>query len=223
MSFSPLPVEFLKLLEKLQSISNPRILDFGSGSGDFSRLLSGYDLPLWGVDFLPKAAGVDARIRGNAIIPPILVGSLDCILAGNLVRHLLVQDRHGLFLQTWLMLLRPGGSIFLFEDEPGESRCAAGNYNNLQSFLAQLMPSVRGPLFSLSELHQQMPDWTPDQKWTTGLVQNELKPDIKAVCSMLRGDPSEMEPNGLVGKLLSDIDRYGLSYGSYWWAHAQKA
>ena len=220
MPFSPLPAEFTDLLNDLAHRSNPRIIDFGSGQGELSSLLTGFDLSVWGLDRLPEAAGVAAQLRGDALYPPVLPGSLDCILAGNLVRHLLVQQKTGSFLQLWLELLRPGGCVFIFEDEPGSESEAVRNFKDLQAFLALLMPSTRGPLFSRSQFRKQVSRWTPGQQWSTGVVANAIKPDAEFVCNMLSEGLSAPESPSGAGQLLSRIERHGLSYGSYWWACA---
>ncbi len=220
-SFSPLPSEFIQFLQELQSRPSPRVLDLGSGQGDFSELLARYDIAAFGLDRLPEAAGVQANIRADALHPPVLPGSLDAVVAGNLVRHLLVQCPEGAFLQRWLELLHPGGSIFLFEDEPGVSAPAELNFKDLQDFLARLMPSTRGPLISRSQFNRQLQVFTPGQKWSTGLMLNDHKPDTAGVRTMLTGADPEGKPQGLAGKLLSAIDEHGLSYGSFWWAHAR--
>ena len=221
LSFSPLPSEFIQLLQELQSRPMPRILDLGSGQGDFSQLLAPYDLAVYGLDRLPEVAGVQACIRADALHPPVLPGSLDAVVAGNLVRHLLVQCADGAFLQRWVELLRPGGSLFIFEDEPGLSDPAELNFKDLQEFLARLMPSTRGPLISRSLFKKKLQGCTPGLKWSTGLTLNEDRPDTVGVHSMLTGAGAEGKPGGPAGKLLDAIDEHGLSYGSFWWAHAR--
>ncbi len=221
MPFSPLPSELLTFLADLQTRSNPRIMDLGSGLGAFSQLLAGFDLPVWGLDRLPTAVGTRAHLQGDALHPPILSGSLDCILAGNLVRHLLIQSGGGSFLQIWLDLLCPGGSIFLFEDEPGKTSPAEKNFKELQTFLACLMPSSRGGLFCRSQFSTQVKNWTPGQKWTTGLVSNRCKPDVDAVCRMLAEGIHQSSPVGPAEQLLARIEKHGLSYGSFWWAQTK--
>lgn len=221
MSFSPLPVEIVQFLKTLSSQSHPRILDLGSGQGDFSQLLNPYGVPVWGLDRLPTAAGVKAHLQGDALDLPVLPASLDCLLAGNLVRHLLIQCPDGSFLKHWLDFLRPGGCIFLFEDEPEEDSAATRNYHELQNFLAKLMPSHRGPLLPRSKFCSQVRSFTPEQQWNTGLAKNQESPDTSAVLAMLRGGSSSpRQADGQAGQLISRIEKYGLSYGSYWWAQA---
>jgi len=222
-SFSPLPAEFSRCLNVLQSRRNPRIVDLGSGNGDFAQALKQFGLQVWGVDRLPAAAGVTANLRGDALNPPFLAESLDCILAGNLVRHLLVQDKPGSFLKVWLKLLRPGGSIFLFEDEPNRADPAEENFVDLQGFLAQLMPATRGPLFSRHQFLAKTGVWTPGFNWVTGIEKNNSQPDIAAVCQMIGVGISGKNPKGTAGQLLSRIEENGLSYGTFWWAHTQLA
>ncbi len=221
MSFSPWPAEFVTFLQDLQSRKDPRILDLGSGQGDFSFLLKDFNLQIWGLDRLPKVAGVVADLQADALDPPILPGSLDCLLAGNLVRHLLTQNKSGSFLSRWLELLRPGGCLFLFEDEPGESIESEKNYFLLQAFLSQVMPATRGPLLSRKKFCDVVSGITPQQAWNTGFVENTEKPDSVAVISMLKGGANEIPASGPVGRLVSDIENHGLSYGSYWWAQAR--
>jgi len=219
--FSPIPAEFTNLLTKLQSQPTVRVLDLGCGQGEFSQILKQFDISVWGLDRLPAEAGIEASVRGDALRPPILAASLDCIVAGNLVRHLLAPEEDGNFLVTWLRLLRPGGSLLIFEDEPGLSSSAQRNFSDLQTFLAQLMGPSRGPLLALSEFMKIVNTSTPGQAWTTGLTENQCRPDTGPVLEMLMGENSELNPDTAAGRLRFNIERDGMSYGNFWWAHAQ--
>jgi SAM-dependent methyltransferase len=220
LSFSPLPVEFLEFSEKLKEISNAPILDLGSGQGGFASFFADSSLHIWELDRLPRESGVCAHVRGDALKPPILPSSLHCLLAGNLVRHLIVQDKSAKFLSSWLELLKPGGRVFIFEDEPQTHDPAVKNFKDLQSFLAQVMPITRGPLLAREQFLELAGEVTPGTKWESGVLINKNRPDASSVCDMLMGDGDEHDANGAAGRLIEAINQDGLSYGSYWWASA---
>lgn len=217
MSFSPLPAEFLFCLQELKSRTFPQILDLGSGGGFFASLLAAEGLPTWGLDLMPRQAGAVVDLRGDALAPPIRPGSLDCLLAGNLIHHLLAQDSTLSFIDGWLELLKPGGWLFIFGDEPavGDDP-AASNYGHLQDFLASLMPERRGVLISRASFIEQVSALSPELTWQSGLQKNEQLPDIESVRRMLGGSTGSPPP------ILRAIEKSGLSYGRYWWASAQK-
>jgi len=219
MPFAPIPAEFQTLLTRLKTLPTARILDLGCGQGEFAPIFKAHDLPFWGVDRLPSSAGVEAAIRADALQPPFLRESCDCIVAGNLVHHLLAQDRCGGFLNIWLGLLKPGGSLFIFEDEPTAENNAAGNYSLLQAFLARVMTQSRGPLLGQVEFKTLVNKNCANLKWVFGTAQNSIRPNSEKVLQMLRGQGPDPDPASEAGKLSHSIRKNGLSYGNFWWAH----
>ncbi len=224
--FHPLPENFLQLLSRLEKLPQARIVDLGAGDGEFGRLLGQHGLQVVELDCSSLAAGGSISLRADALQPPLLPGCLDCLLAGNLWRHLLVQDKAGDFLDCWLRLLKPGGTLFIFEDEPSADDLsvfdpAERNFRDLQSFLADLMPHNRGPLVSRDFFLNWANGLAPEQDWQSGIRTNNEKPSAHAVCRMLQANGTNPNPGGEAGKLLAAIKKHGLSYGSYWWASAQ--
>ncbi len=222
LSFSPLPPAFQLFLRNLKKLNDAQVLDLGSGQGGFASLFAGGPVLLWQLDRLPAEVGVLASIRGDALNPPIKSQSLDGLLAGNLVHHLIAQEPEAGFLGLWFNLLKPGGRIFLFEDEPQKGTPAENNYKDLQTFLARLMPTYRGALLSLQDFLELAAIKKPEIKWESGLVHNQNDPDAGQVCAMLKGDGRGAFGGGQGEVLAKAIEEQGLSYGTYWWATAQK-
>jgi len=218
--FKPFPKNFLDLLSDLEGLPLARVLDLGSGEGAFGHLLAESGIQVVELDCSALASGGSIPLRADALHPPILPGRLDCLLAGNLLRHLLVQDAEGAFLNRWLDLLKPGGTLFIFEDEPTLSEPAARNFLDLQAFLADLQPTRRGPLISRDFFLKWAKVLNPAQYWQSGIQMNQNTPDANAVCQMLSANGTEPIPGGVAGELLAAIDQYSLSYGSFWWASA---
>ncbi len=221
MPFKPLPGNFLEFLSHLEEVPDPLVVDLGSGDGAFGRLLDQSGIQVIELDCSSLATGTSIPLRGDALHPPFLSRSLDCLLAGNLWRHLLVQNPGGDFLTCWLDLLKPGGTLFIFEDEPDTDDRAARNYRDFQSFLAQLMPDCRGSLLSRDYFLEWAHGLIPAQNWHCGTLMNQNKPNSTAVCQMLTANWTTPIPGGSAGELLAAIERFGLSYGSYWWASAK--
>ena len=109
---------------------------------------------------------------GDALEPPISAGACDLVVASNLVRHLLAVTGHLRFLGSWLALLKPGGSLFVFEDEPATEEGPAGNYRDLQEFLSRLVPEARGPLLARRDFLDRAAAAHPDVIWEHDLVRN---------------------------------------------------
>lgn len=216
MSFSPLPKTFTDLCLH-PDFSFPRILELGCGDGGFRSILTDRDIPSWGLDRFGPDVGTVADVVGDALSPPVLRGSLDFLLAPNLLRHLVPAEPTLDFLVGWLELLKPGGSLFIFEDEPGEDPAGVARYGDLQDVLYRLMPRSRGPLLALADFKARVSNLKTAVDWEFGLVRNRQTIDAGAVLELLRQGG---EPAGQVGRLMRGIDRDGLDPGYYWWARA---
>lgn len=220
MPFSPLPRSFSARLHGLDPVAG-RVLDLGCGDGGFVRRLRGLGVAAFGLDSGPPALGVRADLRGDARRAPVLPGSLDVVIAANLVRHLLVPDPRGRFLEHWLALLRPGGCLYIFEDDPGESSPAVANYRDLQRFLAVLMPGRRGellPLCGFLSLLQHMPNVVLVAQ---GRRRNRRPAHAAAALEMLRAHGGTA--TGEATRLQASLREHGLAYGRFWWACLEPA
>jgi SAM-dependent methyltransferase len=216
MSFTPLPKTFTDLCLDPE-ISLPRILELGCGDGRFREILTGRGIISLGLDRMGPHFGTVADVVGNALLPPVAAGSLDLLVAANLVRHLAPADPSLGFLTRWLLLLKPGGSLFIFEDEPGNSPVGVARYGDLQDFLCRLMPESRGPLLPLAEFQARVSALQSSAGWDYDLVRNRQTINTDAVLEML-GQGGE--PVGEPGDLMKAIGRDGLDPGCFWWARA---
>ncbi|MCP4293441.1 MAG: class I SAM-dependent methyltransferase [bacterium] len=221
MSFAPLPEHFTDFLRQLQYKADTRILDLGSGEGLFPGLVSHSFSSVWGLDRRHPYEGASWDLCADAGNPPLLNHSLDALVAGNLVRHLLVQNSSTVFLSLWLNLLKPGGRLYIFEDHPEFNPGPAFNYQRLQKFLAKLMPGQRAELLKRESFVEIAQKECPSQKWVSGLQFNNTEPNFLAVSELLAPDGIKPAIETDVGALLADIENQGISYGRYWWASAQ--
>ena len=219
MSFTPLPKIFTDTCT-LPGLSCPQILELGCGDGCFREILTRQGLDSWGLDRSGAELGSVADVVGDALSPPILAGSVDILLAPNLVRHLLPADPALGFLARWLDLLKPGGSLFIFEDEPGDTPAGAAHFKDLIEFLSRLLPESRGSMLPLSEFQALVNSLGLTARWEFGLVRNRYTINAAAVVEWLGiGDPVK----GRVKRLIEGIGRDGLDPGYFWWARAQNA
>jgi SAM-dependent methyltransferase len=216
MSFSPLPKTFTDICLH-PDFSFPRILELGCGDGRFRSILAERDIPSWGLDRFGPDVGTVADVVGDALYPPVARRSLDFLLAANLLRHLVPADPALGFLAGWMELVKPGGSLFIFEDEPGEVPAGVARYGELQDILCRLMPQSRGPLLPVADFKARVSNLEAAAGWEFGLVRNRQTIDSEAVLELLKqgGDTT-----GQVGRLMRGIDRDGLDPGYYWWARA---
>jgi len=214
MSFTPLPKIFTDIFSNLDS-PFPQILELGCGDGRFQEILTGLGISCWGLDRIGPDRGTVADVVGNALSPPVAVGSLDLLVAANLLRHLAPTDIALGFLAGWLELLKPGGSLFIFEDEPGDHPAGAAHYRDLQEFLSRLMPESRGPLLALADFKTRVSALGPGVCWDFGLVRNKQVIDAAVVLEFLGLGG---EQTGDCGRLMKAIDRDGLDPGCFWWA-----
>ncbi len=214
MPFDPLPKTLTDLLDA--GASRPLVaLDLGCGDGRLSALLRKPGVHCFGLDRLPRVAGSRADIVADARRAPVCAGSVDLVVAGNLVRHLLPAQRDAAFLDDWLALLRPGGSLFILEDEPTARPSAAANYRDLQAFLARLWPVGRGPLVTLDTFRRRLPARLAALVVESGTGANHWPQDAAAAVAMLeRGRPA---PGDEAHRLAAAITARGLSCGRQWW------
>ena len=215
MSFSPLPEIFLEHLDKCPG-SSARFLDLGCGDGSFFTPLLPLEAEVFGLDRVGPDVGSSAQVVGDARRLPLRRQSLDLVVAANLFRHILPGDPRAGFLVDWQGLLRSGGALFLFEDEPSGFPPGVRNYRQVQDFLLRLMPGGRGPLLARAGFEQLMDKGFVGADWVLGSSRNELEPDLDAVRDLLSGCGGT--PEGEVSRLLRDLEQDGLAYGDFWWA-----
>jgi len=192
-----------------------RAVELGCGDGVLLRRLRALGIWCAGLDSAPPQLAAGVSVRGDARWPPLRPSSLDLLLAPNLVRHLMAADPRCGFLESWLDLLRPGGSLFVIEDEPTPG-AAAANYRELQAFLARLAPDRRGPLISLDAFRRALPAALAARVADCGTAPNRWPLDVAAVLAMLAG--GRPRPAGEAARLAAAIRRHGLSCGRLWWA-----
>ncbi len=216
MSFTPLPKTFTDLCLN-SDFPFPRILELGCGDGRFREALIHRGIISWGLDRVEPLRGTVADVVGDALCPPVAPGMLDLLLAANLVRHLASADPTLFCLTGWLEMLKPGGSLFIFEDEPGDTPAGVARYRDLQDFLCRLLPESRGPLLPLAEFQARVSVLEASAAWDFGMIRNCQTIDSSVVLDMLsRGGDKEGES----GHLMKAIDRDGLDPGHFWWARA---
>ena len=217
MSFTPLPKIFTETCSH-RDIPFPQILELGCGDGCFRSVLAQAGCPSWGLDLTGPKLGTVAEVVGDALSPPIAVGSLDILLAANLLRHLVPVDRSLRFLARWMDLLKPGGSLFIFEDEPGDTPASVANYRDLMVFLQRLLPENRGPMLPLNDFQPLVKSLGLTARWEFGQARNRYPINAAAVLEFLGVAEQVDRP---LGRLIEGIGRDGLDPGNYWWARAQ--
>ncbi len=214
MPFDPLPTILADLCVAARS-NPPRAVELGCGDGRLLALLRARGLDCVGLDRLPPAAGSTAAIVGDARRPPLRPGSLDLVIAANLVRHLWPSAPGAPFLADWLGLLRPGGSLLVLEDEPAGQPAAAARYRDLQAFLARVAPGTRGPLLAAAAFRRGLPPGLAARIVSAGEQDNSWPQDAAAAVALLRsGRPA---PGGEADRLARAIEADGLACGRQWW------
>jgi SAM-dependent methyltransferase len=216
MSFAPLP----KILRNRFAELDPAtavVVELGSGDGRFLKEIRPLGIEVLGLDRALPGSGVDADLVADACRPPLRDGSCDLVIAANLVRHLAGRRRSLDFLPAWFRLLRPGGSLFILEDEPVRRPRGATAYRLLQDFLSRVMPDGRGPLMGLGEFRDRIASAGIGGVWEFGGDVNTYPLDADAVVGMLRG--ADLDPGGEAARLADRIAKDGLDPGRYWWAH----
>jgi SAM-dependent methyltransferase len=219
MSFTPLPTSLTTILAELDP-GCARVIDLGCGDGRFSTEVARFSVPIIGLDRALPGSGTSADLVGDALRPPLASSSCDLILVGNLVRHLIPAHPQLDFLSRWVDLLRPGGFLFIAEDEPVRQPKGAVRYRQLQAFLAQVMPQGRGPLIGLAEFRQRSLPVQKGAAWNFGGERNEYPLDAEAAAAMLSG--ADLDPEGEAARLATGIRKDGLDPGRFWWALARR-
>jgi SAM-dependent methyltransferase len=214
MPFDPLPKTLSEIIAG--GVSRPlTAVELGCGDGRLLALVRRPGVTCIGVDRMPRVAGSAADIVGDACRAPLREGSLDLLLAGNLVRHLVPARPDLGFLAGWLALLRPGGSLFILEDEPASRPGPAANHRDLQAFLARLWPTGRGPLLSRTAFLRRLPIRYQSLLADGGVGDNRWPQDADAAVAMLeRGAPA---PGDEAARLAAAIAAGGLACGRQWW------
>ncbi len=118
-------------------------------------------------------------------------------------------------------MVRPGGTLVIFEDEPGNAPPEVQNYRDVQSFLAQLVRPNRGPLLSGKQFQKLTSGSSGTSFWEIELEANSLVADPDVVLGFLAGSSGVVTPE--VAELMNRIKRHGLAYGNFWWARWEKA
>lgn len=215
MSFSPLPAPFLEFLSRCDH-PQARALDLGCGEAVSWAAAAPSALSIVALDRRGPAAGSGAGLVGDALRPPLRPASFDLVVASNLFRHILEAAAPIDPLPPWQDLLRPGGALFLFEDEPGDRTPAERNYAALQSLLARLVPESRGSLLAQESFLAARDRAGDRDRWRSGVERNGERADVEAVLAWLK--TGAVQAGGEVGRLVDRIERHGLDYGHYWWA-----
>ncbi len=188
------------------------MVELGCGDGRFSARLRLAGARVVGVDRRGPAHGSTADVVADALRPPLSTGGVDLLVAANLLRHLWSRTGGAAVPRPWRKCLRPGGHLYIFEDEPGDRPVAVDNYRCLQRFLCRLDPGGRGPLLSGHEFERR----ATETGWNRGEMVNRETADSEAVLAMLDG--SDGTATGEAARLAESIRRHGLVYGRYWWA-----
>jgi SAM-dependent methyltransferase len=210
--FDPIPETMTELCRAAPD--GFRAVELGCGDGGLLARLRQCGVWCAGLDLAPRALARAVDVRGDARRPPLRAASLDLVVAANLVRHLISADPRLRFLDAWLGLLRPGGSVFVLEDEPS-AEPAAANHRDLQAFLARLFPDGRGPLVARDAFVRALPDHLSARVAGTAVGANASRQDAQAAIAMLeRGNP---EAGGEAARLLAAIRLHGLACGRMWW------
>lgn len=217
MSFTPLPTIFTETCLD-REISFPQILELGCGDGCFREVLTQAGVASWGLDSSGPERGTVAQVVGDALSPPVVPGSLDVLIVPNLLRHLIPGHPTLGFLPGWMELLKPGGSLFIFEDEPADTPDSVAHYRDLMEFLRRLMPKSRGPLLPLREFQALVEAGGSAVDWEFGEARNRYPINAQAVLDFL-GRPERAE--AWLRGLIEGISRDGLDPGVFWWARAR--
>jgi len=215
MSFTPLPTSFIDHLSRLDADTDT-VLELGSGEGRFSRRIAELAGGCLRLERRHPATGVVCDLVGDARFPPVRVGSVAVVVAANLVRHLAPRHRLGDWIAMWRRLLRPGGALFVLEDDPDPAVAAERNFRDLQTFLARLLPESRGSLLSWDRFRQLVGAEVGANGWTFGHDQNRELIDAAAVVRLIDGGRGRL--TGAEAALSRAISAEGITPGRYWWA-----
>ncbi len=210
MSFFPLPRTFLDDLSPRPA----RVVELGCGDGRFTAVLRERGLRPLGLDRRSRRQGSAADVVADAVRLPLPDGGVDLLVAANLLRQVWPPGPSAAVPPGWLRCLRPGGLLYIFEDEPGGRPAAARNYRDLQRFLSLLAPGRRRPLLARARFARRLGAGAAG--WTLGRARNRWPVDAGRVAAWL--DTLGGGPEGEAARLAAAIRDRGLDYGTYWWA-----
>lgn len=211
MPFSPLPATFV---DEVTRSAAGGVLELGSGHGAFTSVLLDLGCGPWTLDRRGPPLGGRPHVIGDAMKPPVRAG-FALVVAANLLRHVW-HDIVDVGPNVWQDLVAPGGSLWILEDEPCDRPRSARNYRDLQGLLADLQPGRHGRLLPRRAFEEARPHWRQPGVWTTGVEENTWPANVDEVVAMLAaGRPEAGSP---VATLRASLERWGLSYGRYWWA-----
>ena len=214
MPFSPLPKTFL---EDLHRYRRGRVVELGCGDGRFTALMAGAGVRPLCIDRRPPYVGTVADLVADATALPLADGSVDVLVAGNLLRHIWPLSHDSPVPSGWQCCLATEGRLYVFEDEPADTPLAVRHYRDLLIFLTRFSGVGRRPLLPRRTFEAALA--TGPQRsgcWRLGWQDNHWPVDIAAIQGLLRGNGRKL--TGEAQRLASAIDRDGLSYGIYWWA-----
>ncbi len=216
MSFSPLPATFLDDL-RARARGRGRVVELGCGDGRFTAVLSSAGAAPLRIDRLPPWRGSVADVVADARTLPLADGSCDLVVAANLLRSFWPPPNGAAVPEDWRRCLRPGGALWIFEDEGLARPAAARNYRDLQDFLARIDPWGRRPLLPSARFRARLGAERAGGRWQLGRQRNTTAVgDREAVLRLLRGAGGAA--GGEAARLEASILRNGLSYGVFWWA-----
>jgi hypothetical protein len=214
MPFTPLPTTFL---DDLNERRGRPVLELGSGDGAFTAVLAQHGVAPVTLDLASQSRGARARIRGDALAPP-LRGGFAVVVASNLLRHLWPRIRRD-GPRPWRDLVAPDGCLWILEDEPCDAPAAARHYREVQRHLASLQPGAHAALLAASDYRAARDRWQWPGSWRDGLAENRWPTAPERIAALLT--PARGAPPAPIAALLGAIRRDGLSYGRYWWSRWQ--
>lgn len=213
MPFTPLPKTFL---DDLDRVRGGRVVELGCGDGLLTAQLRRHGATPVAVDRLRPALGSVADVVADALLPPLAKGSVDLIVAGNLLRQIWPLPGERPVPDPWREALAPRGCLYLFEDEPAERPAAARHYRDLQALLARLLPESRRPLLAAATFRRACAADRDAAGWSFGAATNRWPVDRRNVLVWLTRP--RLSEGDEVARLSAGIAADGLAYGDYWWA-----
>jgi SAM-dependent methyltransferase len=222
MPFSPLPKKFLEDLTRITQQAG-RVVELGCGDGKLAELLRRIGARPLLLDRRHPRLGSAAQVVGDARRPPLRRGTVDLLLAANVIRHLGFPRSNRPVPAVWHDLVAPGGCLYVFEDSPESGTPALNNYRDLQTYLARVAPELRRPLVPRARFATACRRERSAPAWRFGRERNTWPCDIEVVLQLLAGVREEpASPAGEGRELRDRIARDGLDYGYYWWARWER-
>ncbi|MFO7653146.1 MAG: class I SAM-dependent methyltransferase [Candidatus Krumholzibacteriia bacterium] len=200
-------------LDDLHAVRHGRVTELGCGDGRLAALLRERGVRPLLLDRRRPWQGTSAEVVADACRPPLRAGGWNLVLAASLLRHVHRPRPGEPVPRPWADLVAPGGSLWVFEDEPLSRPRPARNYRDLQGFLSRVVAGRR-PLLSRREFAAACRDGRGT--WRLGSQENRWPVDTAAVLQLLRGTGPVSA--GEAERLCTAIASHGLSYGRFWWA-----